>query len=765
MGQVAKPRTATVGRRGLRLVGELVGLHPGPFALAVAGAALFAAATVAASVVLGRVTDRVVVPVFAGQEAPPHALAWSVAAVAAVALLRVTGIVTRRFFASVTGERVQVTMRHRLVDQYLGLPLSWHRRTPTGQLLSHADSDTEMVADVLSPLPYTLGVAFLALFSTIALIRVDPVMAGVGLVIFPALALLNRRYSARVEGPAAAVQAGIGRVAAIAHESFDGALVVKTLGRAGAEGERFAVAARALQASRVEVGYIRARFEAVMDALPNLGVVAVVVVGSLRISAGAMTRGDLVQVASLFTVLALPMRMLGFFLESLPPSVVSRDRLATVFDEPRPDPAGPSGALPAGPMAVEARGLRVGYDGQPPVLDGVDLAVAAGEVVAVVGATGAGKSTLCLALAGLIAADAGEVRLAGQQLDRIDPAARTDAVALVFQESFLFADSVEANVDLAGGAPTDELWSALAVARADQLVEELPRGLQTVLGERGVTLSGGQRQRVALARALLRRPRLLLLDDATSAVDPVVEQEILAGLRNAGRLGATVVLVAQRVSTIELADRVLYLAGGPSSPPAPTPSCWPTPATRPWCGPTRIPPRDLPARSRRQHRSRQHRSRQHRRPSPFCVAFWSTGGQIATQFAARPGAGAAHPAAGDGGQPRAAPGPRLHLGPGPVDRRRPARAAGGDPAGPRPPAPPRRPPRPALHRRPGRRGRGPGGGGRDAQLVHPAPPGRPGRERHRRAPHRRLRPGPPAHAGRPQRDPARRAGGPGHQRL
>jgi ABC-type multidrug transport system fused ATPase/permease subunit len=194
------------------------------------------------------------------------------------------------------------------------------------------------------------------------------------------------------------------------------------------------------------------------------------------------------------------------------------------------------------------------------VLAGVNLRIERGEVVAIVGSTGSGKSTLCTLLAGLVTPTAGQVRVNGRPMAQLDPVERTKAVALVFQESFLFADTVAANVDLSGQATEAEIWAALSVAQADRLVDELPAGLQTVLGERGVTLSGGQRQRVALARALLRQPRLLLLDDATSAVDAVVEQQILARLRT--DLVTTTVIVAQRVSTIELADRVLYLDGG-----------------------------------------------------------------------------------------------------------------------------------------------------------------------------------------------------------
>ena len=606
---MAQTRTPPDGlsttRRGLVLIRELVGLHPVPFVVAVVGAALYAGATVGSTIVLGRLTDEVIFPTFEDGAVPDGSLRWGVAAIVAVTILRVSGVVTRRYFAGMTSERGQRTFRRRLRDQYLALPLAWHQRTPAGRLLAHADNDTEVATELLHPLPFSLGVAFLAFFSAASLLVIDVWLALVAVLIFPALTVLNRVYSRRVEGPAAEVQSSVGRVSTIAHESFDGALIVKTLGRAEAESRRFTAAAQRLRRHRVVVGYIRALFESIMEALPNLGIVLVVVFGTYRIGDGAITRGDLVQVASLFTVLALPMRVLGFFLEMVPPSVVSRRRLETVFQEPAPRGPDPARSLPDGPLGARLRHVSFRYplaappdepDRQPMepasvpaappsevplVLDDVDLSIEPGEVVALVGSTGSGKSTLCTVLAGLVPPVEGSVELGGVPLTSVTEADRAAAVALVFQESFLFADTLRANVELdpvqgdggnrANGSdavarPAAErnggigLDQAAAIAQVDEFVGRLPRGWDTVVGERGVTLSGGQRQRVALARALVRSPRLLLLDDATSAVDPRIELQILEALQEAK--STTTLIVAQRVSTIALADRVLYLSGG-----------------------------------------------------------------------------------------------------------------------------------------------------------------------------------------------------------
>jgi ATP-binding cassette subfamily B protein len=545
--------------RGMRIIGSYIRAHPLPFAVSVVGATIYAAASVLSAVVLGRATDRVLVPAF-GRGVTTSDIAWGAALIVAVGVLRSVGIMVRRYYAGMAGARVEATLRTRVADQYRDLPLAYHRARPTGELLAHVEADVEAAVDVLHPVPFAAGVILLIAFAIASLIAADPFLAMVGLAWLPTLALLNRSFARRMEGPATRAQQKIGEVSSVAHESIDGALVVKTLGREPAEVERLAAKAEELRLERVESGRVRAGFEPALEALPSAGIIVLLAVGAWRVSTNAITVGELVQFIALFYLLAWPMRFIGWVLSDLPRAVVGRDRLEEVFTEPVVlEPAAMAQGLPSGPLGLSVDGVTFIYDGAP-VLDGVAFEVRPKESVAIVGPTGAGKSTLTHLLVRLDDPDYGAVRIGGVDLRHTDVEDLRRGAAIVFQESFLFAASVRQNISLDLDVDDERVRRAARLARADGFISRLPDGYDTVVGERGYTLSGGERQRIALARALLREPRVLILDDATSAVDPTIEAQILDGLRR--ELDTTLIVVAYRVSTISLADRVLFLDDG-----------------------------------------------------------------------------------------------------------------------------------------------------------------------------------------------------------
>ena len=554
-----------VVRRGLRVIGRGIRDEPGIFAVAVVGSALYGAGTAGGGWVLGRVTDRVLQPAFEAGRATGTQIAEAAGALALVALLTATGVVTRRAAAGITQYRLQARYRRAVTRQYLRLPLAWHHRHPAGQLLSNANADVEATWQVFAPLPMALGVAVMLVVAAVAMVAADPVLAGIGLLVVPALMAANVVYQRRMSPLVMRAQALRADVSAVAHESFDGALVVKTLGREDAETRRFGATAQALRDANVAVGRTRGTFDPVIEGLPTLGTLAVLAVGTWRVRTGAVVTGDVVQVAYLLTLVSFPVRSLGWVLGELPRCVVGWERVNAVLEAGDGMPYGDAEPRGAGPATLAVR--DVGYahvdpDGTPvPVLHGVTLDVPAGRTVAVVGPTGSGKSTLAGLLVRLVDPRSGTVLLDGVDVRALRRGGVAQAAALVPQSTFVFDDTIRGNVDLTGALADEEVWAALRLARADGFVAGLPDGLDTKVGERGTSLSGGQRQRIALARALVRRPRLLLLDDATSAVDPRVEAQILEGLRGAGE-SATVVVVAYRMATIALADELVYLQHG-----------------------------------------------------------------------------------------------------------------------------------------------------------------------------------------------------------
>jgi ABC-type multidrug transport system fused ATPase/permease subunit len=547
--------------RGLRVLGRAIRDEPGVFGIAVGGSVLFSLLTIGGAYVVGAVVGNAIVPSLDHGHVRTGALAMGAAAILAVSLGKVLGLFGRRLGAGAMQFRLQARYRRSVTRRYLQLPLAWHHSHATGTLLSNANADVESAWFPIAPMPFAVGSVVMLFAAVGSLFLTDWVLALVGVALFPTLLGVNVLYSRRISPRVSKAQQLRAEVSAIAHESFDGALVVKTMGREADETTRFAAKAGELRDAQIRVGRVRGLFDPFLESLPSLGTLSVLIVGGWRMRQGAIGVADVVSVAFLFTVLAFPVRAIGWVLAELPRSVVGWERVQNVlratgdmrYGESTVDGGG-------GPAGLRFEHVDFAYVEGQPVLYDVTFEVPAGRTVALVGPTGSGKSTITSLAARLIDPGAGTVRLDGVDTRALTSASLAATVALVPQIPFVFDDTVRGNVTLdRDGVDDDAAWEALKLSQVEAFVSTLPDGLSTMVGERGTSLSGGQRQRVTLARALAGQPRLLVLDDATSAVDPRVEAAILAALRD-GK--ASILVVAYRRATIALADEVVYVEHG-----------------------------------------------------------------------------------------------------------------------------------------------------------------------------------------------------------
>ncbi|WP_445330549.1 ABC transporter ATP-binding protein [Streptomyces sp. GSL17-111] len=470
----------------------------------------------------------------------------------------------RRYY----GGRLALDVQHDLrTDMYRALVRLDGRRQDelsTGQVVGRGTSDLQLVQSLLFMVPMMIGNVLLFAVALVVMVALSPLLTLVSLAVFPLLWWIASLSRARLFPATWYAQQQAGAVASVVDGAITGVRVVKGFGQEGQEKAKLRAVSRVLYAARLRTLRFHARYTPALQSLPSLGQVAMLALGGWMAVNGSITLGTFVAFSTYLAQLVGPVRMLAAMLTIGQQARAGVERVYDLIDtEPQMTERPDAHELPAdAPASVEFDRVTFGYDPDHPVLDGVSLRVRPGETLAVVGTSGSGKSTVSMLLPRYYDVTGGAVRVGGHDVRDLTLASLRSAIGLVPENSFLFSSSVRENIAFGAPDATDaQIRAAARAAQADGFIEELAEGYDTVVGEQGLTLSGGQRQRIALARAILTDPRLLILDDATSAVDARIEHEIHEALRSVMR-GRTTLLIAHRQSTLALADRIAVLDRG-----------------------------------------------------------------------------------------------------------------------------------------------------------------------------------------------------------
>jgi ATP-binding cassette subfamily B protein len=543
----------------LRLFGRLLGFLR-PYRRAVVVSFVLAALARGAAAVIPFLVGQTIDHIRAGNNN-----LWPLAAaIFAAGLINLAFSSSRRLVAGQVSLGVEYDLRNRMYAHLQSLELGFFDSQQTGQLMSRATVDLQSVRFFLGyGLVFILQSLVTVVVAGALMFSLNPLLALLTLAPMPLIVWVAFRYG-RLNRPASQeVQQRIAELTADVEENVSGVRVVKAFAQEPRQLQRFGHSVQRVYDQSMVSTKLQAFYQPLLGFIPTLGMAAVLLVGGRQAAHGHITIGDFVAFYGYVTMLTGPVRMLGMALGMAQRAVASGARVFQLLDRP-PRLTAPEGAppLPEGHGAIEMRDVTVAYDGSQPVLSDVTLSVAAGETVALVGPTGSGKTTLAALIPRLYDPVEGSVLIDGADVRTVDPESLRHQVALVSDDAFLFSASLRENIAYARpGASDEEVQRAASMAGLDEVVEALPDGFDTLVGERGLTLSGGQRQRVAIARALIQDPRILILDDATSSLDATTEARVKQALREVMK-GRTTVIIGHRLSTIALADRIAVLDAG-----------------------------------------------------------------------------------------------------------------------------------------------------------------------------------------------------------
>ncbi len=502
-----------------------------------------------------------------GIEGSGNLVFWSGLVVAAGV---VAGLFTamRRWYAFRESRWIETRLREQIFSHLLKLHVGYHDKMQTGQLMSRASSDLQQLQAFVVMIPITLS-NFAMLIAVVALlIASQPMLALFALAPLPIVNVMASRFSRQIHPAVLAVQQEQAQLATVVEESVSGVRVIKGFGAEQVQAGKLKTEADDIWNVSLVAAKIRSKFLPALDLLPSIGLIAVLGIGGHRVINGQMTVGDLVKFNAYITMLIWPLRNLAMTVALAQRASVALVRVDEVLSIPSLviDPLSPT-SLPA-PKIDRPVGEVIfddtvfAYEGASPIINHFSVTIRPGQAIALVGATGSGKSTVVRLLTRFHDVQQGSIRLDGIDVRQLKLSELRNAVGIVFEETFLFHDSVADNIAFSRpDASPDVIEHAARLAGAHDFIMELPDGYQTILGERGYSLSGGQRQRIAIARAIVSDPRVLVLDDATSAVDPSKEHEIREAMATVMK-GRTTIVIAHRPGTIALADTVILLDEG-----------------------------------------------------------------------------------------------------------------------------------------------------------------------------------------------------------